>query len=760
MSFAVSVLALFALATGWTSGPAGKKPFKPSGQHPAYVAGEVLVKYKQGAASAFAEQRLALQSIQRFRTLGMNRLRVPGNVSVEQAVAELEKDPDVEFAEPNYIAHISQVTPNDPLFSQQWALPKISAPQAWEKTEGSTGIIVAVLDTGIDYGHPDLGGNVLLPGADFVNPGSAPLDDNGHGTHVAGIIGAVTDNGIGVAGTMWNVKLLPIKVFGADGTGDVATIVQGIDYAKSQGAVIVNCSFALDSGVISQTLQNAIASAPNMLFVCAAGNESNNNDTKPTSPASIQANNVIAVASTDFSDNLSSFSNYGAKTVQIAAPGGTLGSNTLHDIVSTFPPPRPAFYSENFSTPGGWTLGSGWALTTAFFNSPPSSIGIAPGGQADSSATSPAITATGGQLACSVDFKLRLNTDAVGHPSDALFVESSTDNATWTTLNSYNGSFDDFADPAAIESTSLGDGKNPVYVRFRFHTSTSGEYAYVDDVAVACASKTYDPAADYAFEAGTSMSAPFASGAAGLLKTEFPNLTPGGMKTLLMSGVDVLSSLSGKVSTSGRLNINNSFLPPTPAGFAVSSTTTSRINLLWKDDPNEDSYQLEREQPGGTFSPIATLAANTTSYSDTELAKDTTYTYRIKAVNAFGPSQYATLTATASGGSGGGGGGCFIATAAFGSPLSKEVTVLRDFRDRVLLKSSWGTAFVAFYYAHSPAVADVIRQHDALRFFTRMLLYPVVWLVKYPYLFGLLPLGLGIIILKIVKYSSNGSSRK
>ncbi len=176
------------------------------------------------------------------RSLNAVLLKVSTNVS--KAIEFFEKMPNVKYVEPNYTVHA--LSPNDPYYSSQWNLPDISVPQAWKVTKGSNTVIVAVLDTGVSSTHPDLQ-NVLVPGYNFVSNSTDTDDDYGHGTHVAGIIDADTDNTKGIAGIDWgeknSVKIMPIKILDSSGIGNTMDIAKGIVYAVEHGAKIINMSF-------------------------------------------------------------------------------------------------------------------------------------------------------------------------------------------------------------------------------------------------------------------------------------------------------------------------------------------------------------------------------------------------------------------------------------------------------------------------------------------------------------------------------------
>jgi len=339
-----------------------------SGNEPAHVEGEIVVKFKKDPElkpSSLAERVLLrwpkikanTPTLDRFNKnfdvreakklpLGDGRvvykLEIGAGENVAEALGELEKDPAVQLAEPNYIYKISDTTPNDPLFYSQWGMQSASLPAAWDVTRGSSEVVVAVTDTGIDLEHPDLVENIWVnggeipdngvdddgngyvddvQGANIISPSSAPDDDNGHGTHVAGIIGAVTNNNEGVAGVCWNCRLMPIKWVSADGTGSLEMAVLAVNYAVENGAHIINASWG---GPVSEIIEDAVnyALESDVVFVASAGNDGS---TGLGYPAEIEG--VITVGALDQDGNRAAFSNYG-EYLDLLAPG--------EHIVSTY----------------------------------------------------------------------------------------------------------------------------------------------------------------------------------------------------------------------------------------------------------------------------------------------------------------------------------------------------------------------------------------------------------------------------------------
>ncbi len=243
----------------------------------------------------------------------------------------------IENTEPNMINQAFATKPNDTFYSQMWGLQKIDMPNAWDITKGSDSIIVAVVDTGIDNIHPDLQGKVIS-GFNFISGNNDPMDDAGHGTHVAGTIGATTNNGIGVSGINWNIRLMPVKVLNSSGSGLDVAIFSGIKYAADNGAKVINMSLGTPQkdrfgNILPPTpcsslpqYQDAInyALGKGTVIVVAAGND--DLDASGSSPASCTG--VITVGATTPTDSRARFSNY-ESTVEIAAPGTGIFSTIL-----------------------------------------------------------------------------------------------------------------------------------------------------------------------------------------------------------------------------------------------------------------------------------------------------------------------------------------------------------------------------------------------------------------------------------------------
>ena len=336
---------------------------------------EVLVKFKPGVRA---------ETIERITSGLHDRVEdqiesVPGleaiddldNADAESVALAYRGLPEVEYAEPSYEISVDDaglelgpVRPRDPRFAEQWALANdgqnggkqgadVSAMRAWSVTTGTDKVVVAVLDSGVDYTHSDLAANIWVRPAsvapyednelgtiqDFhgynaIENSADPMDDNGHGTHCAGIIGAEGGNDIGIAGVNWKVQIMPLKFMNAGGFGTTKDAIEAINYVidrKKHGVNVRVISASWGSTQKSRALDDVIQKAyqEGILFVAASGNSSTNNDRSPHYPSSY--NNVISVAALDRNDQLASFSNYGPKSVQIAAPGKDILSTWLGD---------------------------------------------------------------------------------------------------------------------------------------------------------------------------------------------------------------------------------------------------------------------------------------------------------------------------------------------------------------------------------------------------------------------------------------------
>ena len=339
----------------------------PAEDRPVFVAGELLVKFAPGFKDAVLRRlpaTITVKTIKRFQKLDIDHLAITSASDVKTVIERLRQNPNVVLAEPNYYRYLD-LKPNDPGSGQLWGLHNtgqnggtpdadIDAPEAWNIQTGSADVAVAVIDSGMDMTHPDLAPNLWtnpkeipnngvdddgngyvddVHGWDFVSNDNDPTDPNllcsGHGSHVAGTIGAAGNNGIGVVGVNWSVKIIPLRAFApwfSFCLGTDADILEAVQYYTGLGIRISNNSYG--GGPFSSVMQEAIR-ASRSVFVAAAGNSGQNTDVNRHYPSSYPLENIVSVAATDRNDNRASFSNYGSTTVDLGAPGV--------DIPSTIP---------------------------------------------------------------------------------------------------------------------------------------------------------------------------------------------------------------------------------------------------------------------------------------------------------------------------------------------------------------------------------------------------------------------------------------
>jgi subtilisin family serine protease len=318
---------------------------------PAPAPREILVRFEPGAAQAKALDAAGATLVERLPLGGLVRAALDPGVSLAAADRVLERRSDVVAAGPNQTYEL-YATPDDALYSELWGLDAIGAPLAWDVTQGSNSVVVAVVDTGADVMHSELDGNIWanpgetangldddtnglvddLQGWDFYDNDSNPDDTNDHGTHVSGTVGAEGDNGAGVTGVNWRVKVMPLRTGNLTLSG--LAIEQAFRYACAEGAQVVNGSFGSSSP--DPFIRDAIEDCPGTLFVFAAGNESTNNDAQPRYPCNYPVENIICVAASEEDDTLAPFSNYGSNNVDLAAPGAGILSTIPGGLFDTF----------------------------------------------------------------------------------------------------------------------------------------------------------------------------------------------------------------------------------------------------------------------------------------------------------------------------------------------------------------------------------------------------------------------------------------
>lgn len=331
-----------------------------------YAPSEIIVQTKTREFTRLAELNNKFDVVEiewlRDKTYKLTLNDSDGNVA--KAVKKYSKNREVEVAEPNYIIRSASL-PSDPLFGYQWGLHNtgqsvnnvaginnidINAPEAWDINQGSASVKIAVFDTGVNYNHEDLAGRID-GGYDFVNNDSDPIDDNGHGTLLAGIIGAAAGNSKGIVGVDWNARIVPVKILDANGIGTMSELIEGITYAISQNVKVINMSLV---GNYSDTLDESIRSAyeRGIVLVSAAGNDGTNLNGTRMSPISNDgdSNWVMGVGSIKQNGAASSFSNYGSQYIDVVAPG--------ENIVSTYNSSNNAYvYASGTSISAGFVSG-------------------------------------------------------------------------------------------------------------------------------------------------------------------------------------------------------------------------------------------------------------------------------------------------------------------------------------------------------------------------------------------------------------------
>ncbi len=611
---ALSAPALGVSAKGSSDGPGPLRAIAGTAadDEPRFVENELIVKYRSGVTGGErAEVREDLDAT-RKRQLPLARtelVRVRGR-GVNSAVRAFERQPEVRYAEPNFIYRATGSPPNDTRFGELWGLENtgqqvngaggtagvdINALTAWDINRGG-GTVIAIADTGVAKDHPDLVPNLWsnpgeAPGNsidddgngkvddergwDFVDDDNDPDDFGAHGTHVAGTAAAQDGNSLGVAGAAPDAQIMAVRVLDGDGSGTNADVADGIAYAAEEGADVINLSLGGPS--FSATMSAAIdtAQAQDSLVVAAAGNQGANNDASPRYPCSYPQSNLICVAAIDLNANLASFSNFGLSSVDIAAPGV--------DVLSSLPAYTPEF-SEDFESPlaGRWEHGGtndSWARATARSTSPTSSIEDSPGGSYLNDTDSfirndPANTIDlSGENGCRLDYRLDLDNE-----SDADFLEVGVEGSSPSqAVASLTGTTDDeFA--TFSHSVSSFDGDSAVKVRFDQVTDDSRTFdgAYIDDVVVSCRDSSYGPS-EYGFTDGTSMATPHVAGTAALVRAAFPAESATEVATRIVHTVVPEPSLNGRIVSGGRVDAAAATSPIPPGPVALDPPPDTEI---------------------------------------------------------------------------------------------------------------------------------------------------------------------------------------
>ena len=505
---------------------------------------------------------------------GFEVAEVPPGVTAEELAARYSEDPNVLYAEPNITVELTAV-PDDAYFGRQWSLKNdgqqggvpgadIGILEAWGATRGSEQTVVAVIDTGVDYTHVDLASQMWAGmGYDFYNGDDDPMDNHGHGTHVASTVAAAAGDGFGIAGVAPDVRIMALKAFeGTNGTLDA--IIDSIAYAEAYDADIINASWTTLTASVA--LREAIL-ASSALVVAAAGNSGSNSDFYPEYPAAWNDANILAVAATGRMDELATFSNYGTGSTDIGAPGV--------DILGAVPGRESVSFYDGFADMSSWVAefsqSNEWGTAGERFTSSPLSLSDSPDGTyangEDSFVRMRDVLDLSGVTDARLEFEMWLDTEAgfdgvlaYGHDGEA-----------WSVIEGWSGSTGGSFDSLQVDLVDYV-GMNEVRVGFRFISDETGtgEGAYIDDLRVVSSALT-GPSSRHEYKSGTSMAAPHAAGVAALLLSGVPDLTAAELKQAIRDSVTPLSSLTGKVATGGRLDAGRLFRAPAVAGFTSPS---------------------------------------------------------------------------------------------------------------------------------------------------------------------------------------------
>lgn len=674
-------------------------------ERPNYVEGEVLVKFKsnqlnlneaENKATKFAEtENLDLK--ENIKSLNVTVYKTKNNESVEDVIVRLSRNSNVEYAQPNFQYYPLSINTDDTYKDYLWGLDNygqtvngvngtndadIDAPEAWAINEGTNGdAIVAIIDYGVAYNHPDLKSNMwngtnckssdgnqlgdCLHGYDFEDNDRDPLPtSNSHGTHLAGTIAAVKNNGKGIIGVAPRAKIMALK-----SSLTTTEIIKAIDFAEYNGAKIINASWGGTND--DQLLKSAIASFPG-LFIAAAGNCGDVNSfllngctsqNQTLYPASYDLSNIVSVAATDQNDNLASFSNYGVESVDVAAPGVNIystiaDSNVLDEDFEEITVPN---------VPSGWTregTGNNWRTYdydggVAWGNVLYSDPSYPYSDNEDTLITSSTIDLSDANRAV-FDFWTNCDTEYwYSYWYDYMSLEISADGNNFSQLIKWHEGYLDYLNGDAYDSTGsatyhFADLEIPSQYltsnfksRLRWITNSfDNNYlgCMVDDITIIKFTDGSDE--KYDFYDGTSMATPHVAGLAALIMGYNPDLNISEVKRIILESGDLLPSLNGKIATQKRINAYSALTQATQAPslgllFSQSSGSNPYIKRVGHHGAKIKSFSVYNDEGG-----IASIEADINGDEINEIvvapepglgAKVKAYTKNGTALTSFSP---------------------------------------------------------------------------------------------------------------------------
>lgn len=556
----------------------------------AYIPGEAIVRFKPSSSAETRQKARTAASVDFDNKLGLPQTQlVSVDGSVKAAIRRLENQPGVVYAQPNYRYEALALT-EDTFSEELWGLndpampdPGVSVGGAWKRlgdlSKGKgDGQVIAVLDTGVDLTHPDLVGNLWentspdpidedLHGFDFVDDDGDPDDYHFHGTHVAGTAAAIADNSEGIAGVAPEAEIMAVRVLDGDGSGSTADIATGIDYAADHGADVINMSLGAPAGFGDKAMAEAIEAAgteDNVVVVAAAGNDGVDVGVEPESPCVLPQSNLICVAALNQkSGTLATFSNYGAQSVDLAAPGT--------DILSTKPDYGAALFSDDFGTGlGAWTTqifdgGIPWGTSSAAA-SPPLSATDSPGGDYGAApdfsktAESDLLTTAAVDLSTERGCRIHFNTKYQIEPFFDAFAAGAISESSLFDVAEFDGTSPGYPTSFIGEGATVSelDGRTDVHPIFAVLADQEVELdgAYVDDVHLFCRDETYDDAiatannydqpeaSSYVKFRGTSMATPHVAGVVALVRTAAPGLDADEIVDAVLDGASAIPSFA------------------------------------------------------------------------------------------------------------------------------------------------------------------------------------------------------------------------